>query len=154
MSPCSRAIRLACVFKFYLKSKNMKPKEFIQTWFANIDANRYDALEKMADSSHTFVNPMGPEPANKEQHLGMIRMMTTSFTENKHHLDMIVSEGEWVTARGRVSCRHTGEFNGVPATNRKIEFSWIDMMHVVNGKVKEEYFEMNPMSIMQQLEGH
>ena len=129
----------------------MTPKEFIKAWFANIDGNHYSSLEKMMDSSHQFFNPMMPVPANKEQHLGMIQMMTTSFTENKHHLDVLVSEGEWVIARGRVSCKHTGDFNGIAATNRKIEFSWIDIMHVVDGKVKEEYFEMNPMSIMQQL---
>jgi predicted ester cyclase len=73
----------------------------------------------------------------------MIKMMTTSFTDNKHHLDVIISEGDWVTARGHVTCKHTGDFN--------VEFSWIDLMHVVNGKIKEEYFEMNPMSIMQQI---
>ena len=129
----------------------MTPKEFIQIWFANIDANRYEDLEKMLDTSHKFVNPMTPEPAGKEQHLGMIKMMTASFSENKHHLDVVLSDGEWVAARGRVTCKHTGEFNGVPPTNRKIEFSWIDVMHVVNGKLKEEYFEMNPMTIMQQV---
>jgi predicted ester cyclase len=131
----------------------MTPKDFIRTWFANIDADRYQELERMMDSDHQFNNPMTPAPANKEQHLGMIKMMSSTFTGNKHHLDAIVGEGEWVTARGRVSCNHSGEFNGVPATNKRIEFSWIDVMHVVDGKVKEEYFEMNPMSIMQQING-
>jgi predicted ester cyclase len=129
----------------------MTPKDFIKTWFANIDANRYDELASMMDKDHSFTNPMTPAPANKEQHLGMIRMMSTTFTNNHHQLDAIVSEGEWVTARGRVSCTHTGEFNGVKPTNRKIEFSWLDMMRVVNGKVREEYFELNPGSIMQQI---
>ena len=129
----------------------MVPKEFIKTWFANIDANRFDDLEKMLDSSHKFVNPMTPGPADKQQHLDMIRMMTSSFSKNKHHLDVVLSDGEWVAARGRVTCTHTGDFNGVPPTSRTIEFSWIDVMHVVNGKLKEEYFEMNPMAIMQQI---
>jgi predicted ester cyclase len=129
----------------------MDPKEVIRTWFASIDANRYDQIEKMMDDRHQFVNPMTPQPASKEQHLQMIRMMTTSFTENKHHLDVVLSDKDWVAAHGRVTCRHTGEFNGVPATNKPVEFSWSDIMHVVDGKVREEYFEMNPMSIMQQL---
>jgi predicted ester cyclase len=129
----------------------MTPKEFIKTWFAKIDANQYDELERMMDNNHQFNNPMTPAAANKEQHLGMIKMMSTTFTENKHQLDVIVSEGDWVTARGRVNCKHTGDFNGMAGTNKKVEFSWIDVMHIVNGKVKEEYFEMNPMSIMQQI---
>ncbi|MEX1239917.1 MAG: hypothetical protein WEB30_09370 [Cyclobacteriaceae bacterium] len=52
----------------------MTPKEFIKTWFANIDANRCDDLERMMDNSHQFSHPMTSAPANKEQHLGMIKM--------------------------------------------------------------------------------
>jgi predicted ester cyclase len=80
----------------------------------------------------------------------MIQMMTASF-DGKHLIDHVVAEGEWVTARGRWTGKHTGEFNGIAATGKPVEFSWIDMMHVVNGKVVEEYFEMNPMAIMQQI---
>jgi len=128
----------------------MTPKEFIKSWFADIDANKFDALKKKMNSNHQFNNPMTPTTVGSDQHLGMIQQMTDAW-EGGHTLDVVISEGEWVTARGRWSGKHTGEFNGVPATGKHIEFSFLDMMHVVNDQVVEEYFELNPMSIMQQI---
>jgi predicted ester cyclase len=128
----------------------MTSKDFITTWFAHIDSKNFDGLKNLMDKDHQFNNPMAPAPLNNEQHLGMIQMMTASF-EGNHLVDKIVTEGEWVTARGRWTGKHTGEFNGTPSTGKQVTFSWLDMMHIVNGKVVEEYFEMNPMSIMTQI---
>jgi hypothetical protein len=46
----------------------MTPKECIKTWFASIDSNHYDTMEKMMHDLHQFINPMTPAPANKQQH--------------------------------------------------------------------------------------
>ena len=128
----------------------MTPKDFIKTWFASIDALNFDQLKNMIADNHSFQNPMTPKPGNKEMHMGMMQNMTSAF-DGKHTLDVILAEGEWVCARGRWSGKHTGEFQGVAATGKNVEFSWIDVMHIVNDKVVEEYFELNPMSIMQQI---
>lgn len=130
----------------------MTPKEFIKAWFANIDAKKFNELQNMMGSKHKFANPMTPAPISGDQHLGMIQMMTSSL-DGEHILDVVISEGDWVTARGRWTGTHMGEFNGIPATGKHVEFTWIDMMHVENGKVSEEYFEMNPMALMQQIGG-
>ena len=131
----------------------MTAANFIKTWFSYIDGKNQEGLKEMMDEQHQFVNPMMPVPATREQHLGMIDMMTSAF-EGQHLVDIIVSEGGWISVRGRWNGTHTGEFNGVPATGRPVTFSWMDMMHLVNGKIVEEYFEMNPMAIMQQIETH
>ena len=128
----------------------MAPKEFIKAWFANIDAKKFNELQNMMDSKHQFINPMTPAPIGSDQHLGMIQMMTSSL-DGRHTLDVVISEGDWVTARGHWTGTHTGKFNGIRATGNRVEFAFIDMMHIENGKVTEEYFETNPMAIMQQI---
>ncbi len=128
----------------------MNNKDFIKTWFANIDAAKFENLKNMMSNSHSFNNPMTPAPANGDTHLSMMQMMTGAFSGG-HILDVVMAEGEWVTARGRWAGKHTGEFNGIGATGKTVEFSWMDMMQVVDGKVEIEYFEMNPMAIMQQI---
>src|SRR2546423_710516 len=104
----------------------MTSKEFITTWFDSIDGKKFDSLKKLMDKNHRFTNPMTPAPIDSDQHLGMIQMTTTSF-DGKHVLDKVITEGEWVTARGRWTGKHTGEFNGIAATGNPVEFSWIDM---------------------------
>lgn len=129
----------------------MDLKKYITDYFANIDKRDFKALEASLAPGHALHNPMSPEPADLEGHIGMMKMMTGAL-DGKHILDVVFSDGhEWVCARGRWTGRHVGEFNGVPATGNKVEFSWINIQHVVNGKITEEYLEMNPAAIMQQI---
>lgn len=129
----------------------MTPKEFAKAWFAAIDAKNFEQISRMMGDNHVFYNAMTPQPTGKEEHLGMIKMMTSALGNGTHHLDIIISDGEWVAVRGRHASKHTGEFIGVPATGKQVEFSWIDLMHIVDGKLAEEYFELNPASILQQI---
>ena len=125
-------------------------KEIAKAWFAGIDSNNFDSVKNLMDGKHTFHNPMTPAPVGIDQHIGTMQMMTTSF-RGQHHLKLLINEGEYVTVKGTWKGIHSGEFNGVPATNKPVEFSFIDIFHIVNGKVADEYFEMNPMSIMMQI---
>lgn len=104
----------------------------------------------MMAENHQFHNPMTPTPIGIEEHIGMMHQMTSAF-DGEHKIDVAVAEGEWIAVHGRWVGRHTGEFNGVPATGNEIEFTWNDFFHVVDGKVSAEHFEMNPMSIMAQI---
>ena len=128
----------------------MTNKEIIKSWFSGIDAKNFDDVRSLMHADHRFTNPMTPEPVGAEQHLGMMQMMTGAFT-GQHHIHQMVQEGDMVAAYGEWKGTHTGEFNGVAPTGRPVRFSWMDMFSLRDGKVAQEYFEMNPMSIMAQI---
>ncbi len=128
----------------------MTNKEIAKAWFARIDEKNFDGVKALMNSNHSFSSPMTPEPVAADQHIGMMQMMTSSF-EGQHHLDLLISDGEYVTVKGKWAGRHTGEFQGIAPTQKPVDFSFIDIFHIINGKVAEEYFEMNPMAIMAQI---
>ena len=128
----------------------MKLKELVKNWFAYIDAQNFEGIKSLMDAQHKFHNPMTPEPAGVDEHLGMMQMMTGAF-QGRHHIDILVEEGNRVAVYGRWSGKHIGEFNGVPAMGNTLTFTWADVFQIDNGKVVNEYFEMNPMSIMAQI---
>jgi len=128
----------------------MTNKEIANAWFAAIDAKDFDTVKSLTGHNHSFENPMTPAPVGGDQHVEMIQMLTSAL-EGQHRLDLVLSDGDYVTVRGRWKGRHVGEFNGIPASNKPVEFTFIDIFHVSDGKVQEEYFEMNPMSIMMQI---
>eukprot|EP00746_Dinoflagellata_sp_MGD_P058730 gnl/MRDRNA2_/MRDRNA2_251043_c0_seq1.p1 gnl/MRDRNA2_/MRDRNA2_251043_c0~~gnl/MRDRNA2_/MRDRNA2_251043_c0_seq1.p1 ORF type:complete len:137 (+),score=24.14 gnl/MRDRNA2_/MRDRNA2_251043_c0_seq1:38-448(+) len=128
----------------------MKAKELVKTWFHNIDQQNFEAVKNLMAADHIFHNPMTPAPIGANEHIGMMQHMTAAW-DGEHHLDLVLEDGDHVVARGRWSGKHVGEFNGVPATGKHVEFSWIDIFEVADGKVTREYFEMNPMSIMAQI---
>ena len=128
----------------------MTPKEFAAKWFSTIDANNYDGLKSMMAENHQFSNPATPQPLNGDAHLGMIQQMMGAFT-GAHKIEQQICEGEWVVSRGRWQGKHTGDFNGIPASGRTVDFSMTDIMHVVNGKLVEEFMEWNAMTLMMQI---
>ena len=128
----------------------MTTKEFATKWFGAIDAKNYDSLKSMMADNHQFTNPVTPTPLSAAEHIGMIQQMMASFT-GTHTIEQTICEGDWVVTRGRWSGTHTGEFNGIPASGKPVNFSMCDVMHVVNGKLVEEYMEWNAMTLMMQI---
>ena len=128
----------------------MTNKEIIKNWFSNIDKENFQEIRNAMHSDHRFYNPMTPAAIGIEEHLGMMQMMTSSFS-GEHKIEVLIEENGKVAAWGTWSGKHTGEFEGVPATNNEIHFSWADFFEIVGGKVRNEKFEMNPMAIMSQI---
>lgn len=130
----------------------MTNKEIVKTWFAAIDAKDFNTLKKLTDTKHKFRNSLTPDPIGVDEHIGMIQNMTSAL-EGKHTLNLVFGDDDHVAVSGKWSGKHVGEFNGVPATGNQVEFYFVDLFNIVNGKVVNEHLEMNPLTIMQQIGG-
>jgi predicted ester cyclase len=77
------------------------------------------------------------------------------FTEGFPDLQVIiedsVADDRLCAQRIRFEGTHTGVFQGLPPTNRKVQFSGIEVNRMVDGKVAEHWVEMDQVSLMQQL---
>ena len=129
----------------------MTTKEFAKKWFGTIDSLNYDQLKSMLADNHLFNVSFSPQPLNREGHIGMIQQMMGSFSGSTHTIEQMITEGDWIVVRGRWKGKHTGDFNGIPASNKTVDFTFTDIMHVVNGKLVEESMEWNAMTLMMQI---
>jgi len=75
----------------------------------------------------------------------------TGFPDAQLIFDDIVSEGDRVAIRFRLNMTHTGEFNGIPATNRRVSLPGITIFRFVGGKSVERWSESDFLGLMQQL---
>lgn len=126
-------------------------KKYVTNFYEAIDRKDYTTMRALLDPKHSFTNAMTPEPLDVKGHIDLVENLNKAMT-GKHIIDTIVSDGhEWVCTRGHWTGTHTGEFNGVPATNKPITFTWLNLRRVVKDKTVEEYLEMNPASVMQQI---
>jgi steroid delta-isomerase-like uncharacterized protein len=128
----------------------MTNKDIAKAWFAAMDKKDFAAIKKLMASDHQFYNPMTPQPLGPDQHIGMMQQMVSAFS-GEHKLTLLIEDGSHVAVRGRWVGTHTGEFNGVPATHKPVDFTWTDIMEIKDGKVAREAFEMNPMTFMAQI---
>lgn len=67
------------------------------------------------------------------------RVVSSAFTETRHHLDDILAEDDRVAVRIRVEARHTGEIYGIPATGRLIRNDSLVIYRLENGLIRERW---------------
>lgn len=62
-----------------------------------------------------------------------------------------VAEGDKVTTRKAFHATHTGEFMGVPATNKKVVIDVIDILRLRDNRLVEHWGVLDFQSVMAQL---
>jgi predicted ester cyclase len=93
-----------------------------------------------------------PEPLHGREiwKLG-VKAMRDGFPDLHITIEDIFGAGDRVAVRLNFSGTHTGEFQGVPATHRRVAFSSIDIYRVEGDKLAEEWVSPDMMGLMQQI---
>ncbi|WP_342152044.1 ester cyclase [Methylorubrum sp. SB2] len=66
-------------------------------------------------------------------------------------IDEVIAEGDRVLARLRFQGRHTGEFQGIPATGRAVDIVVMDYFRIVEGRLAEHWALMDNLSLLKQI---
>ena len=66
-------------------------------------------------------------------------------------VELCLADGDRVITRTRVKARHTGPFNGIPATNKDVGWTEITIFRLRDGKIVEMIGEGNFLGLMAQL---
>jgi len=82
---------------------------------------------------------------------GMVKIWHEAFPDGHMTMDDIITEGEMSTIRMTFRGTQTGDFYGVPASNKPVEVTSIGIDRVVDGKICEGWGELNMLGMMQQM---
>lgn len=86
-----------------------------------------------------------------EELIGHILFFESVFPNYEIITDEMMAEGNRVMVRGRMKGRHEGEFNGIQATHRTVEFPLVVSYQIENGKIVHHWLMADSMALMQQL---
>jgi len=108
--------------------------------------------EKLISPKAIFHVPARPEPLQgPEGYLAIIAMMRSGFPDIQWTLDELIAEDNKVGARFTMNGTHHGNFFGVPATGKQILISAINVYHISDGQIVEEYGQPDLMSLLAQI---
>lgn len=82
---------------------------------------------------------------------GMVKIWHDAFPDGHMTLDDLITEGDLSTIRMTFRGTHTGEFYGIPASNKPVEVTSIGIDRVINGKITEGWGELNMLGMMMQM---
>ncbi len=74
-----------------------------------------------------------------------------AFPKYELFIDEMISEGNKVVVRGRMTGTHENEFNGIPSTNKNIDFPFVINYIIENGKITDHWLIADQMILMEQL---
>jgi predicted ester cyclase len=76
-----------------------------------------------------------------------------AFPDLEMTLEQQIAEGPWVATRVTFRGTHLGEFAGMPATGRRVEYAGTAMDRLESGKVVEMWHTVNMHLLMRQIAG-
>ena len=125
------------------------PKATVCAFLEAMDRADWEALRACMHADHRCHFPFAPEPLDQDAHIGMSQGFRQGFAEFQHLVEDQFADGDQVLTRGKVRVKHTGEFNGVPATGNVVEFGFMQVAEVVAGTVRNEWIELDGVKLMQ-----
>jgi steroid delta-isomerase-like uncharacterized protein len=94
---------------------------------------------------------MPGQPEGKDGVRFFVNTMREAFSDLEATTDVSLDSGDLACARVTITGKHTGEFMGVPASDKPIEVEGIDIIRIADGKCAEHWGVTDLMSLMQQI---
>jgi predicted ester cyclase len=92
-----------------------------------------------------------PDPLDSQAWTRFLAGFVDGFPDLQITIEDALGEGDLVAQRVHFAGTHTGEFQGLPPTGRKVSFSGLELNRFVDGRVEEHWFQLDALSLLQQL---
>ena len=92
-----------------------------------------------------------PAPLDTNNWAGFMQAFTAAFPDAQITVEEDISEGSIVASRWTITGTHQGEFQGVPASGRRISVTGVDFSRVVDGRIAEHWAQFDLMALLQQI---
>ena len=107
--------------------------------------------EYVVEGMQDHEDPMPGQPPGKDGVKFYVNAMRTAFPDLTVKMDPVLADGELEASHVVLSGTHQGEFLGIPASGKNVEFSSVDIIRIEDGKVAEHWGASDTLSLMQQI---
>ncbi len=94
-----------------------------------------------------------PDIEGLEAYKQLIADSRNAYPDLKLTIEEMIIKGDIAVVRGTFRGTNTGESQllGIPATGKQVAFKWCNVSHRMNGKITEEWNQVDWLGLMQQL---
>jgi steroid delta-isomerase-like uncharacterized protein len=93
----------------------------------------------------------GEKAMNREERKRDETDFFQAFSNIRVTVEDQIAEGDRVANRVMMECTHSGKYQNIPATGKRIKIPYVDIILIRNGKICEEWTEYDMMNIIQQI---
>jgi len=130
------------------ESNKAAMRQFFEEVYNRGNSDFVDELSKPEFVSHDRGNPSHDREGIKV----IVSAIRSAFPGVHFTVDDVLADADKVVARFTMTGTHTGDFMGIPATNKAIVVTGIDIVRFAeDGKAVEHWHEWSGMELLQQL---
>ena len=114
-----------------------------------INQGRIDVVDELFDPDFTSETPQGT--FDREGFKEYVRTWRTGFPDVHCEVDDVVESGDRIAWSVRAVGTHEGDFMGIPATGKKIDFDSLNVATMRDGRGLHHKVVMDTLRVMVQL---
>jgi steroid delta-isomerase-like uncharacterized protein len=113
---------------------------------------RMEVFDEIFAESYIMHNmPVPNMPGTKEGFRELVLSTRHAFPDVQVHVDNVVAEGDFAVFHDHVEATSKGDFWGVPPSGRRIAWTEIHFLRIVDGKIVEHWANLDQFGILKQL---
>jgi steroid delta-isomerase-like uncharacterized protein len=130
----------------------MENRRLIEEAFSALNAHDPDRYAKIVDDSYVLESEAFPAPLRgREGVKQFIAMYVKAFPDFHYEIEQMIASGDYVVSRWRITGTHKGEFDGIPATNRRFSTRGCTVSEIRNSRIVKASVYYDQLVVLQQL---
>ena len=126
-----------------LESHKALIRKWIDAWIANDLGALDEVFARDYRVNETLVGVEGVKQA--------VQFLHAVLSDISAELNEIVAEADKVVIRWTIRGRHTGDFMGIPPTDKELELTGINIYQIVDRKIHANHEQTNISEVLQKL---
>src|SRR5689334_13270547 len=95
-------------------------KEIVRLFFQNFEQGNREEVKKLLSDNYLLHISGQQTPLTRQASLDLMKGYNSAFPDLKFTIQLQLTDGDYVITRAVGRATHKGEFNGIPATNKKV----------------------------------
>jgi steroid delta-isomerase-like uncharacterized protein len=126
-------------------------KASTREFYDGINRGDYAVVESLVADDFVDHEEIPGIPPNRDGVRQFFETMHSAFSGFRVNVEDMIAEGDKVVVRATIQGTHTGEFLGIPATNKQVNVPVVDIVRVRDGKAVEHWGVTDMGALMVQL---
>lgn len=136
----------------WAKDPEAANREWVQRFYDQVLTNgKIELYEDFVAKDFREWEPLPGFSQDREGLKQYFMMMREVFPDMHYKVEFTVTESDRITVYVNMVGTHQKEFMGIPATGKKVKYTVIDIIKIVNGKMTDHWGVGDYLNLMEQL---
>lgn len=134
-------------------SVDAKKADVVKKFYPALQNGDWTAIEKMMASDFTDHSPWTPKSGlvGRDTAIHMLKSIRESFPNMKYEILRTAVDGDYVFVHYRFTGSNDGPYMGMPATNKKLDFTGVDLIQMKDSLVTAHWDYGDNITYMKQM---